>query len=457
WLKQDVIESSNSPWNFALVAVPKKNGKTRWCVDYRRLNDITKKDAFPLPNIEDNLARLAHSKIFSGLDGCGAYHVVSVAKKDRPKTAFSTPWGSYNFKRMPFGLCNSPSTYSRLVQRTLEGIPYDMALPYLDDTCVHSRDVAGHLRALQRVLAAHHKAGLKLQPSKCQLFRDEIEYLGHRITANGVGPMPQYLKVVQGWPMPVYRTDVRTFLGKVGYYRRFIKGYSGIAASWMDVSGKVDKEEERKPLTITAAMRTSFVELKKKLLTAPILGYPRFDTHEQPFILDTDWSHDANCIGAVLSQMQDGMERVLCYGSKKLSSSEANYPPNKGELLAVIYFMRHWKYYLQYRPFKLRTDHQSLKWIRTMEAPQGMIARWLETLANYNFEVEHRKGLRHGNADAMSRIAHAVEMPAVQEEEDVGVCALAADPIWTKDEVREAQQRDGDLAPLRKWLREGTT
>jgi hypothetical protein len=273
WTKHGVIEPALSPWSFALVAAPKKGGKIRWCVDYRRLNAITKKDSFPLPNMEDNLARLSRSKIFSGIDGCGAFHVVPLAKEHRPKTAFNTPWGSYQFARMPFGLTNAPATYCRLVQMVLDGIPHEMALPYLDDTCVHSRDLLGHFKALRRVLQAHRQAGLKLQPSKCALFQKEIEYLGHVVTGEGIHPTQKYIKVVQDWPMPRTKSEARTFLGKVGYYRRFIQDYSAVAAPWTSVTGKEDKLAEKTPLVLTEKMRASFEMLRKCLTTAPILAY----------------------------------------------------------------------------------------------------------------------------------------------------------------------------------------
>jgi hypothetical protein len=149
-------------------------------------------DSHPLPNIEDNLSRLSRSCVYSTLDGAGAYHVVPIKKQDRDKTAFGTPWGSYQFRRMPFGLCNAPATYCRLVQMVLQGIPYSMALPYLDDTCVHSRNLAEHFTALQTVLEAFRKAGLKLQPKKCFLFKSKVEYLGHIVSKEGIGPVPQY-------------------------------------------------------------------------------------------------------------------------------------------------------------------------------------------------------------------------------------------------------------------------
>jgi len=197
WLKHGVIEKSTSPWNFGLVAAPKKNGKIRWCVDFRALNNITVKDTHPIGNIDDNLVRLARSKVFSCIDGSGAYHVIEVNKGDREKTAFATPWGSYQFTHMPFGLCNAPSTYARLVQMVLAGIPYHMALPYLDDTIIHSRDLEGHFTALDKVLTANAQAGLKLSPAKCAFFKSQVEYLGHLVTAEGIKPMKSYLKVVE--------------------------------------------------------------------------------------------------------------------------------------------------------------------------------------------------------------------------------------------------------------------
>ena len=349
WEAHDVIEPSNSPWSFALVAAPKKNGKIRWCVDFRRLNAITRKDTFPLPHIEDNLVRLSDSAVFSCVDGSGAFHVLEIRECDREKTAFSTPWGLYQYKRMPFGLTNGPASYSRLVQMVLQGIPPEMALPYLDDTIIHSADVESHFRCLELVLDAHLRAGLKLQPAKCQLFHDQVEYLGHLISKRGVQPLPDYVKAVQDWRLPTTKSEARVFLGKVGYYRRFIKNYAAIARPWMEVTGKTTDEAEKTPLQISPEMETSFNDLKSRLLSAPILAYPRFRSTE-PFILDTDWSQEAGAIGGVLSQVQDGKERVIAYGAKKMSSSQLNYTPGKGEMAAVLHFVQHWSYYLRYRP-----------------------------------------------------------------------------------------------------------
>ncbi len=469
WLDHDIVEPSNSPWSFPLVAAPKKNGSIRWCVDYRRLNNITRKDTFPLPNIEDNLARLSKSKIFSCVDGSGAFHVIEIRDQDRPKTAFSTPWGMFHYKRMPFGLTNGPASYSRLVQLVLHGIPQQAALPYLDDTIIHSRDLDEHFRNLRLVLLAHRKAGLKLQPSKCQLFQDKADYLGYRVSATGVSPQPDYVKLVADWPIPTNKTEARVFLGKVGYYRRFIRNYSKIARPWTDVTGKVEGESDKQPLEVTAKMRASFQELKSHLCKAPILAYPQFDSPE-PFILDTDWSQDANAIGAVLSQEQDGKERVILYGAKKMNQSQSNYAPVKGELAAVLYFAKKWRYYLQHRPFILRVDHLPLKFMKTMEPPDNHVARMLTFLANFQFEVQHRAGTKHGNADALSRAPHvaaattAKEMIGTDEEMDPTVSGLSAlvlmdeenqplkaDPGW----LREQQEQDEVLRDVRDWYYQG--
>ena len=390
WSDHGIIEKSNSPWNFGLVAAPKKNGKIRWCVDYRALNKITTKDSHPIGNIDDNLARLSRSIIFSCIDGSGAYHVVQLDPQDKAKTAFATPWGSYQFTHMPFGLCNAPSTYARLVQMVLQGIPYHIALPYLDDTIVHSKTLDEHFRALDQVLKANIKAGLKLSPEKCFFFQDKVEYLGHVVSAEGIYPNPNYLKIVADWPVPNTRAKVRTFLGKTGYYRRFIKNYAKIAEPLLDKLSKTELKDHDE-FTTTKIFQESFQQLKHALLHAPILAYPQFDSDE-PFILDTDWSAENNAVGAVLSQKQGGLERVICYGAKRLTKTQASYSPTKGELAGVIIFMQKWKYFLQHRRFTLRTDHKALCWIQSMTEPTGMIQRWLDMLASFDFTVEHRPG-----------------------------------------------------------------
>ena len=405
WLEQRVVEEADSPWSFPLVPVPKKNSKeVRWAVDYRKLNAVTKKDAFPLPNITNNLSRLSGSQVFSALDGAGAFHMVPVRCSDREKTAFSSPFRQYQFVQMLFGLANAPATYSRLVARALRHLPSSEVLCYLDDTSIHSQDAWSHLRILRKVLAAFRAAGLQISPGKAQLFRDHIKYLGHEISAQGISIPPEYTSVVKDWPIPDTLKALRAFLGKCGYYLRFIENYSTTSAPLVQYT----QQEQHKGiphLHQDAEAVRAFQRMKKKLISAPILAYPQFQG--EPFILDTDFSADPGAIGGVLSQVQDGQERVIAYGARRLLPRERSYASTKGELLAVIFFLQYYKYYLLHRPFILRNDNRALTWISSLDSLTGMILRWLGILASFEFTIHHRKGTLHGNADSLSRALHA--------------------------------------------------
>ena len=288
WLEQRVVEEADSPWSFPLVPVPKKNDKEIcWAVDYRRLNVVTKKDAFPLPNIADNLSCLSGSRVFSALDGAGAFHAVPVRRAHREKTAFSSPFGQYQFVKMPFGLAKAPATYSLLVAKALRHLPPSEVLCYLDDTAVHSTDAWGHLWILHQVLGAFCAAGLQISPEKAQLFQDHIKYLGHEVSAQGISIPPEYTSVIKEWPIPRTLKALRAFLGKCGYYRWFIANYATISAPLVQYT-KQDQQEGIPHLHEDSTAVKAFRIIKQKLMSAPILAHPQF--HGKPFILDTDFS-----------------------------------------------------------------------------------------------------------------------------------------------------------------------
>ena len=449
-----MVEEADSSWSFPLVPVPKKKGEEiRWAVDYRRLNAVTKKGAFPLPNIADNLSRLSGSLVFFTLDGAGAFHAVPIRRANREKTAFSSPFGQYQFIKMPFGLANAPATYSQLVAKALRHLPSSKVLCYLDDTANHSEDAWGHLRILRKVLAAFRTAGLQISPEKAQLFQDHIKYLGHEVSAQGIRIPPEYTSVIKDWPIPNTLKTLRAYLGKCGYYRRFITDYATISAPLVQYT-RQDLHEGIPNLHEDSAAVKAFRMMKQKLMSAPILAYPQF--HGKPFILDTDFSVDPGAIGRVLSQEQDGQERVIAYWARRLQPRERNYASTKGELVAVIFFLQYYKYYLLHRPFILRTDNNALTWIRSLESPTGMILRWLEILASFDFTVKHRKGTLHGNADSLSRAPHAA-LPSPRKEkilvsdEAAVVTTLQAPPVFTLEEVKEHQERDGYLGDIQRW------
>jgi hypothetical protein len=254
-----------------------------------------------MPLIKDCLAQLAHAEIFSSVDGSRAFHAVELEEDGKPKTAFTTPWGLYQFKRTPFGLTNAPATYSRFMQIALAGVPTSMALSYLDNTLVHSRDFLRHLAGLQMVLEAHRRAGLKLQPEKCQLFKKWLEYLRHIVTAEGIQPMDTYLEAVKKWPIPKTLSKMRAFLGKVGYYRRFIQKYAHLAAPLTDAIKENLPDPKGKAIWVTKELRESHRALVRALCTVPILAFPRFG-QDVSFVVDTDWSQEHRAIGAAAAR-----------------------------------------------------------------------------------------------------------------------------------------------------------
>ena len=442
WLRQDVIETSRSPWNFCLVASMKKNNKIRWCLDLRKLNNISRKDAFSIPNIEDLLSRLAYSKVFTVLDLSGAFHVIKIKKEDREKTSFNTCFGAFQHKRLCFGLANAPATFARLISQVLQDIPNDNIYNYLDDTLIGGNSLTSHLTALDAVLCAYKKAGLTLQPEKCTFFSTDCEFLGHRITADGISPLDRHLQLIQDWAEPTNVTEVKSFLGKVGYYRKSIKGCAQIALPLTNLTSA----EKTPEFHFGKKEKESFQALKDALTSPPVLAFPRFDTNEK-FILATDWC--STSIGAALLQKQDGREVVIQYGSRKLGKHEQNMSSNKGELLAALYFMRKWRYYLQYKRFILRTDHEALRFIKSMDAPRGFYARWLQTLSDFDFEVEFRRGKNHANIDALSRLPNAPE-PTEKDERFLEEKFFA---MTEKVDVAGLQREDPVLQHVHQWLK----
>ena len=294
------------------------------------MNDKTKKDKFPLPRIDDTLDFLSGSRWFSTLDLKSGYWQVEIAPEDREKTAFILPNGLYQFETMPFGLCNAPATFQRLMQTVLRGLFPSKCLIYLDDIIVFGQTAEEHDRNLTEVLRRIQDAGLTLNPKKCCFLRNSVDYLGHQISAEGIKALPDKLETVQNWPLPRSQKELQSFLGLANYYRRFVQGYSQIAAPLHRLTEKAAKRN----FNWGPEQDEAFEQLKQKLCEAPILTLPDFSESAPPFTLDTDASDDA--VGAVLSQVgTDDKERVIAYASSRLNKQMRRKSATVRELYAI--------------------------------------------------------------------------------------------------------------------------
>ncbi|MCG7878981.1 MAG: retroviral-like aspartic protease family protein, partial [Candidatus Thiodiazotropha taylori] len=392
--ERDLIEPSTSPWSSPVVIIPKKDGSIRFCIDYRRLNKVTIPDSQPLPHIGDCLDALGGSKWFSTVDLHSAFHQVSVKNDDRPKTAFCIPGsGLWQFKVMPYGAINCPAVFQRLMERVLTGLTHVTLLIYLDDIIVYGKTFQVHIRNLEEVFKRLREANLKLKPDKCVFFQKQVSFLGHTISENGLSTSPEKVKAVQEWPTPTNVSEVRSFVGLCSYLRRFIPAFSTICKPLHTLTEKGHNFEWNEKCEV------AFQTLKTALISAPVLAFP--DENGGEFIVDCDASNVA--LGAVLSQVQNGEERVIAYYSKCFSRTERKYCVTRKELLAVVSSIKYFHHYLYGRHFIVRSDHGSLRWLMNFSIVEGQIARWLEFLATYDFEILHRSGVSHKTADALSR------------------------------------------------------
>ncbi|GMF24511.1 unnamed protein product [Phytophthora fragariaefolia] len=406
-LRNGVIEEGSGAWGFPVVLVKKRDGSVRFCVDYRALNAITVKEVYPLPRDDETLEALHGAQRFTSLDLHAGYWQLGVAEDDKPKTGFTTRRGLFQLRRMPFGLCNAPSTFQRLMNCVLRGLTWICCLVYLDDVTVFTKGtMARHVVELAVVLERLTEAGLSLKATKCSFATTSMEYLGHDLTPAGIKPTDRLIKAVVDFPIPQDDAAVRRFVALAGYYRRFIPEFGTRMA----------------PLTVSlrkssmwswgTQQEEAFAWAKAWLSKKPVLIYPDY---RLPSKLTTDASKTG--LGVVLSQDQGNGDQPVAYASKVNSPLVAKYNISELECLAVVWAVRLFRPHLYGRKFTIVTDHVALKWLMTAREPAGRLHRWALTLQAYDFEIQYRPGRENHVADALSRVP-AADVDAAEADAD---------------------------------------
>lgn len=394
-LNNGIIRHSNSPYSAPIWIVPKKadaSGKAKWrlVVDYRKLNEVTIDDKYPIPNIDEILDKLGRCQYFTTLDLAKGFHQIEIEEQDIHKTAFSVEGGHYEFLRMPFGLKTAPATFQRLMNNILKDYVNKICLVYLDDVIIFSTSLQEHINSIKLIFNRLKDANLKIQLDKSEFLKRETEFLGHIITPAGIKTNPKKIECVKNFPIPKNTKQIKQFLGLTGYYRKFIKDYSLVAKPMTKYLKKDTKLDISDP-----EYEKSFNTLKTLLINDPILAYPDFS---KQFTLTTDASNYA--LGAILSQ--NG--HPICYASRTLNTHEINYSTIEKELLAIIWATKYFRPYLFGRRFIIETDHKPLTWLFSIKEPNSKLVRWRLKLSEFDYQIKYKKGVKNGNADALSRI-----------------------------------------------------
>lgn len=434
-LRQGVIRPSNSPWAAPIKLVPKPDGTMRPVISYVRLNDVTLADAMPLPHIDDLRTDLGKAKHFTKLDLYKGFWQIPVKESDKPKTAFVTHKGLYEFNFMPFGLRNGPPIFQRLVNTILSPLLGKGVHVYVDDILIYSEEPVEHLRLVKKVIWLLRKANLRVNWDKCEIGRSCVEYLGMTLSAKGLHMSDRAIQKITALPPPTTPKEMTRFLALTGYYRRFIPGYGKRVYEL-----RAHARSECPTLTLTDVDVRTINNLKRTLTSAPLLK--RYDPDKE-LIIETDACGKG--IGAVLSQVHDDGEHPVEFWSKALDKAQAKWCPRELEGYAVIQALLHWRHWCLGKRTILRTDHESLKYVLT--ADKGKLGRWNELLREFDLIIEYKAGSNMGHVDYISR---AVQMSDLDHKliacpaEDEALDELEHDPM----DIRQHYREDPELSEL---------
>ena len=399
FLALGLIQPSYSPWASGIVLVKKTTGELRFCCDFRPLNDVTVKDAFLLPRIDESLSRIGNAKIFTSIDLAWAFWQIPLKKRDRRKTAFACELGLFKWRRMPFGLCNASATFQRSITRALQKIQQrhgSVVMAYIDDIVIATETIEDHIKRIKEVFECLREAGFKMRAEKCDFMRTETKYLGRIVSADGIKPDPDAVAKIREWLPPRNKEEFQSFLGFANYYRDFVPFHAANVQPMQELLKKNQHFcwEERH--------QEAFDSVKQALSGATTLAAPN---EQGRFVLDTDASTVA--IAGILHQEQEYNGQIILrpkvYGSKSLTKTQLNYGAPKLEMYAVFYFVEKFHPYLAGREFTLRADNQALSWLKTYSMDQAIIGRWIARLDQYHFKTIHRPRTQHRTVDGLSK------------------------------------------------------
>lgn len=404
-----VIEKSCSSWSNPIVGVRKPNGNLRLCLDSRKLNQVTKTDAFPLPYISRILGRLRGTKFLSSIDLSDAFWQIPLAHSDKEKTAFTVPGrGLFHFTSLPFGLHGAAQSLCRLMDSVLGYDLEPFVFVYLDDIIIATDTFEQHVKLIREVGLRLKKANLSISKDKSKFGMRKLNYLGYVINEHGINVNPDKVSAIVNYPSPTSVKEVRRLLGMITWYSRFIPLYAAKASPITDLLKK-----NKKTFVWTEAAESAFNELKTALISAPVLSTPDFT---KPFIVQADASDKG--VGAVLVQGEASEEKVITYMSQKLSSAQEKYSTTEKECLAVILAVEKFRPYIEGTKFTVVSDHASLQWLMNLKDPTGRLARWALRLQAYDYRIIHRKGSQMVVADALSRSVDQLDLTGVEATGD---------------------------------------